>query len=376
MSTLKVDRIEPFSGGQVEIQGLDISGYATTGSNTFIGDQTISGGLDVSGTLDLTNTPITSDTDILITNIPIANTQARYSFNMDGTAASAFFAQGFSSSVEQAAATIQAFYHGGFKGQGYIAAYGEKGIIEAYDNTFETSVALFSNGTGSYIADYSPVTDTYAEAIKFQTYSNYNNGLIEILRNTNISGSLAVSGTLDLSNTPITSDTDIFIINFPQENTEARYVYNMDSTQVAQFIVIGRSGSAEEARVSMDAYYDGASKGLGYLSATGLTGRVEAWDKTFEGSISIFGDNTGGYIADFSPVTDDYANAIKLQPYSSYNGGLVEVLRPLEVSGSATFNQVLELAEQDPLPAGGVGQLAVSGSNLYYHNGSSWAQIN
>lgn len=231
MSTLKVDRIEPFSGGQVEIQGLDISGYATTGSNTFIGNQTIS-------------------------------------------------------------------------------------------------------------------------------------------------GSLAVSGTLDLTNTPITSDTDIFISNIPTANTEARYVYNMDSTQVAQFIVIGRSGSAEESRVSMDAYYDGGSKGLGYLYATGLKGRVEAWDKTFEGSISIFGDNTGGYIADYSPVTNDYANAIKLQPYSSYNGGLVEVLRPLEVSGSATFNQVLELAPQDPLPAGGVGQLAVSGSNLYYHNGSVWAQIN
>jgi len=40
------------------------------------------------------------------------------------------------------------------------------------------------------------------------------------------------------------------------------------------------------------------------------------------------------------------------------------------------FEQVIQLTAQDPLPAGGVGQLAVSGSNLYFHNGSSWSQIN
>ena len=48
----------------------------------------------------------------------------------------------------------------------------------------------------------------------------------------------------------------------------------------------------------------------------------------------------------------------------------------LEVTGSATINDVLTLNQQDPLPTGAVGQLAVSASNLYYHNGTSWAQLN
>jgi hypothetical protein len=46
------------------------------------------------------------------------------------------------------------------------------------------------------------------------------------------------------------------------------------------------------------------------------------------------------------------------------------------ISGSVGIEKVLTLAGQDPLPAGGVGQLAVSASNLYYHNGSTWTQIN
>jgi hypothetical protein len=45
-------------------------------------------------------------------------------------------------------------------------------------------------------------------------------------------------------------------------------------------------------------------------------------------------------------------------------------------SGSWTMETALKLTPQSPLPAGSVGTLAVSGSNLYYHNGSSWSQIN
>lgn len=48
----------------------------------------------------------------------------------------------------------------------------------------------------------------------------------------------------------------------------------------------------------------------------------------------------------------------------------------IAMTGKVEMSNVLQLAAQDPLPAGGTGQLAVSGSNLYYHNGSSWAQIN
>lgn len=43
---------------------------------------------------------------------------------------------------------------------------------------------------------------------------------------------------------------------------------------------------------------------------------------------------------------------------------------------TTTIDTALKITESDPLPGGGTGQLAVSGSNLYYHDGASWTQIN
>jgi len=48
----------------------------------------------------------------------------------------------------------------------------------------------------------------------------------------------------------------------------------------------------------------------------------------------------------------------------------------INLVGTTQITDALKLVAKDPLPTGGVGQLAVSGSNLYYHNGSSWSQIN
>ena len=44
-------------------------------------------------------------------------------------------------------------------------------------------------------------------------------------------------------------------------------------------------------------------------------------------------------------------------------------------TSKANINSVLNLTAQDPLPTGGVGDLAVSGSGLYFHNGSTWSLI-
>jgi hypothetical protein len=48
--------------------------------------------------------------------------------------------------------------------------------------------------------------------------------------------------------------------------------------------------------------------------------------------------------------------------------------RGLVITGSVEVSQVLQLTAQDPLPAGGVGQLAVSASNLYFYT-DSWKQV-
>ena len=46
----------------------------------------------------------------------------------------------------------------------------------------------------------------------------------------------------------------------------------------------------------------------------------------------------------------------------------------LDVSGSVGIATVLHLAESDPLPAGTIGDLAVSASHLWFYNGS-WSQL-
>ncbi|QDP58536.1 MAG: hypothetical protein Unbinned175contig1000_32, partial [Prokaryotic dsDNA virus sp.] len=48
----------------------------------------------------------------------------------------------------------------------------------------------------------------------------------------------------------------------------------------------------------------------------------------------------------------------------------------ITITKKTDINAVLKLGAQDPLPTGAVGELAVSGSNLYFHNGTSWGQIN
>jgi hypothetical protein len=56
--------------------------------------------------------------------------------------------------------------------------------------------------------------------------------------------------------------------------------------------------------------------------------------------------------------------------------GTLNVSGSTTMTGSVSISDVLQLAGLDPLPAGGVGQLAVSASNLYYNDGATWTQIN
>lgn len=55
--------------------------------------------------------------------------------------------------------------------------------------------------------------------------------------------------------------------------------------------------------------------------------------------------------------------------------GSLLVTGSAEVSGSVSISKVLNLSPQNPLPAGQLGSLAVSGSSLYFHNGSNWGVI-
>jgi hypothetical protein len=51
------------------------------------------------------------------------------------------------------------------------------------------------------------------------------------------------------------------------------------------------------------------------------------------------------------------------------------LVQNLLVTGSVNISSALNLAPTNPLPTGVVGSLAVSGSNLYFHNGADWIYV-
>ena len=50
-------------------------------------------------------------------------------------------------------------------------------------------------------------------------------------------------------------------------------------------------------------------------------------------------------------------------------------LQTLRINGTTTLSVAMRLEKQSTLPTGTTGSLAVSGSGLYFHNGTSWILI-
>ena len=59
MSTLRVDKIEPYLSSSIDIVGFTQAvGGATTGSNVFVGNQTVTGSIDITGEFLVNGTPV------------------------------------------------------------------------------------------------------------------------------------------------------------------------------------------------------------------------------------------------------------------------------------------------------------------------------
>jgi hypothetical protein len=113
------------------------------------------------------------------------------------------------------------------------------------------------------------------------------------------------------------------------------------------------------------------------LSAT-ASYTVGVFDNAFTQDVELQLEATIGHgvqFKDYNSGTGVYPTFLKIAPNGGSNPPL-EFKRSAEVTGSVSISDVLQLAGQDPLPAGAVGQLAVSASNLYYNNGATWTQIN
>ena len=118
-------------------------------------------------------------------------------------------------------------------------------------------------------------------------------------------------------------------------------------------------------------FFNGAA-----LSTNAATPSTNTWLFSLSGSAEVFAN---AYTADFSKdelisIKADINNGVK---FADWSGAWLDI----PAGGSPTFNRkttinnVLALTPQDPLPSGNLGELAVSGSSLYFHNGTSWGVI-
>ncbi len=272
MSTLQVDRIIPYLSASVTIEGAIQANAATTGSNTFTGDQNILGTLT-------------------------ASLQEGYAW------------VGGAGNVSITAAT---------------SSFGGSGAGFPFTGNAVISGSLLVSGSSLY-----DVTIDGRQQIIGGTSGA---GSPQLLISSSDANVLASRSTITLR-TP-GKDFNSYI--------QQGEVYFTNNTYAALTL-----GVFDEPNFTNDVELN-----IRIESGSGINFRD--WD-----NVSAF----------------DYVSFMNVQPNLGNNPD-VRFLRSVQVTGSVNISSVMDLAELDPLPAGGVGQLAVSASNLYYHNGASWSQIN
>jgi hypothetical protein len=114
-------------------------------------------------------------------------------------------------------------------------------------------------------------------------------------------------------------------------------------------------------------YYD--STGYNFGSEFSINGKQAQLSSQASGSAQISTVRTEDNYDGTSQITLTSPNKIQLTGPTTITGNPT-------INGVTQFNGFLTIAELPGLPSGSVGQLAVSGSNLYYHDGSNWTQIN
>lgn len=308
MSTLQVDRISPYQSASIQIDGNVVqANAATTGSNTFVGDQTVTGWVketfnDPGNNAQIDNLKVNSWTSP--SGHTIANSTIGWQ-HYDGTT------QGW----------VQELYTSNY-------AYGSSVRHEP----------------GQIIWDM------------FASGSDFNGGIIKLKDN----GDTTVTATIRTDNTDITGSVGILGNQNVVGNSKQTYSFPANNAQVDTEVVNGlvsKYGHTISAVNAGTQRYDSANV------------RGFAWD-LFTSDFSV---GNGMYL---SP--DRWEIHLSISGSSYGNNGILLVdngdnTSTFEVKSNVLqVDKVMQLQPQDPLPTGAVGQLAVSGSDLYFHNGSSW----
>jgi hypothetical protein len=127
--------------------------------------------------------------------------------------------------------------------------------------------------------------------------------------------------------------------------------------------------------------YSAQSSSFLYNYTDNLSGtasyNVGVFDNNFTQDVELYLETTTTHGVQFKDIDGNSGitqTFLRIAPNYGTNPPL-EFKRAVQVTGSVNVSDVIQLAQKNPLPSGADGQLAVSGSNLYFFSGSAWNRV-
>ena len=151
-------------------------------------------------------------------------------------------------------------------------------------------------------------------------------------------------------------------IIYGNENLNGQLFLNGITGSQNKSILFGSYNSALGSSIT----YDVTQSGSLNLTTTGAGSIINIGTNTISGSpatkININATNTSG-------SNNIYGN-------TTISGSLINIKSTnFNITGSANLSTIMTLAKQATLPTGDTGSLAVSGSSLYFYNGTAWKAV-
>jgi hypothetical protein len=366
-----------------DVSGSTIStaSFATTGSNLFIGNQTITGSVSIQG--DTTFTLSNGDPTIV---------------RLGASAMSNAITNGNSINVAIGNSAMQ-----NASGSSQNVAIGNRALFRT---TGSLNVAIGSEA----MPDNTTGTQNFAMGVNAlnKNTSGDNNVAIGVnaIQNMVVSKQQIAIGADSLKSMTNGGGDD-------GQNIAIGYAAMQNVITASANTVIGIA-SLRDARDADENVFIGGTSGInasGSISSNTAIGnrtaqKIAGSDNTFIGHASatnmvvgstntFIGKNTGANIVTGSRNTliggllsgqNNWNNVIAISDGNAnikfFNSGSRTTLTndtlisgSLTTTGSANIGTVMTLTPLDPLPTGALGGMAVSGSNLYFHNGTGWQEV-
>jgi hypothetical protein len=447
MSTIQVDRIIPYQSASVTIDGDIVqANAATTGSNTFVGDQNIQGTITASIQEGFVLAGGVGNVSTLVATSSFGGGGSGFPFTGDAVITGSLSVSGSTSIIPVVApngapgglvqyiipflsGSSNTFARDQDNALAWVPLFNQLAISSSTANTAITpgGMTLASGTTGSTVLSTSRVSSvfgtgrhlgitgdaagtnltglagittpaiiaqsgsagspTFYTPIQFQASQSFTDGRVTVTTPLVLQQGSVITGTQIITGSGFTN-------TFNQFKSEISGSNALHSIFAGSQVISGSSHRNTQSQRTIEVAKPGfdypvflatytqqsSSVLLNYTDNLTQTAsyNLGVFDNGFTQDVELFIDTTithGVQFKDIDSSTGAYITFLKIAPNGGTNPPL-EFKRGMQVTGSVSVSDVLQLAQKDPLPTGAVGQLAVSASNLYYHNGSSWSQIN